>query len=73
MSFELANASGTFMCLIYNVLRKYLGKYVVVYIDNILIHLKTLLAPVESILITHRKQKFHSNRGSFWGREKVHF
>ena len=49
------------MRLIYNVLREYLEKYVIVYIDDIIIYLKILIDDVEHVklvLITHRKEKF---------------
>ena len=74
MSFRLTNAPSTSMRLIYNVLRKYMRKHVVVYIDDIIIYLKILLEHVEHVklvLITHRKEKFNFNKGSFC-MEKVH-
>ena len=41
MSFELTNASATFQTYINNVLRKYLNKFVIVYLDDMLIYFKT--------------------------------
>ena len=41
MSFELTNASATFQTYINNVLRKYLDKFVIVYLNDILIYFKT--------------------------------
>ena len=41
MSFELTNASATFQTYINNVLRKYLNKFVIVYLDDILVYFKT--------------------------------
>ena len=38
MSFELTNASATFQTYINNVLREYLDKFVIVYLDDILIY-----------------------------------
>ena len=55
MPFGLTNAPSTFMRLIYNVLRKYLEKYVV-YIDDTITYLKILIKHVEHVklvLITH--------------------
>ena len=41
MSFGLTNASVVFMCLMNNVMHKYLDKFVVVFIDDILIYSKS--------------------------------
>ena len=64
MPFGLTNATSTFTRLIYKVLIKYLGKHVVVYIDDILIYLKTSLEHMEHVklvLITLRKEKLYAN------------
>ena len=68
MPFRLTNARSTPMRLIYNVLRKYLKKYIVVYIDDVTISVEILLEHVEHVklvLITYRKEKFNFNKCSF--------
>ena len=41
MSFELTNAPTNFMCMMNNIFSKYLDKFVLVFIDDILVHCKS--------------------------------
>lgn len=64
MPFGLTNAPTTFMRLMNNVLREYLGKCVVVYCDDILIYSRCLEEHVEhvrNVLIALRKAQLFAN------------
>ena len=51
MPFGLTNAPATFMCLMNSILSNYLDKFVVIFIDNILIYSKNKLEHEEHIKI----------------------
>jgi len=49
MSFDLINASVTFQTFVNNVLRRYLNQFIIVYLNDILVYLKTKKEHVQHV------------------------
>ncbi len=49
MSFNLINASVTFQTFVNNVLRRYLNQFIIVYLNDILVYLKTKKKHVQHV------------------------
>ena len=60
MPFGLTNAPATFMTLMDSVLRPYLGKFVVVFLDDILIYSKTESEHLDHLRLVFDKLREHA-------------
>ena len=60
MPFGLTNAPAIFMCLMNNVMHKYLDKFVVVFVDDILIYSKSEEEHIKIVLQELREHQLYA-------------
>ena len=65
MPFGLTNAPAVFMCLMNNIMHKYLDKFVVVFIDDILIYSKSEEEHKEHLKIVLQELREHQRFAKF--------
>ena len=65
MPFGLTNAPTVFMCLMNNIMHKYLDKFVVVFIDDILIYSKSKEEHKEHLKIVLQELREHQLYAKF--------
>ena len=77
LPFGLCNAPAVFRTLMNNTLRRYLGQFCVVYLDDVLVYSKTEddhLRHLRFVLEALREQRLHLNlKKCFFGRRSVEF
>ena len=69
MPFGLINSHSTFMCLMNEMLKEFIGKFVIVYLDDILIFIKTIkehFRHVRSVLEKLQQNKLLINLEMFF-------
>jgi hypothetical protein len=77
MPFGLKNAPTTFMRMMDDILRPFTNTFVVVYLDDILIYIKTWakhLQYIQKVLHTLQQHKLYANlKKSSFGMDRVHY